>query len=194
MGFFFKDKITPPKVSGKPREIKQWRVAGVIYECRKNPSRKRLDVLKPMKPGSALVLEQFVYNGRPAYMVVDCKSGLDIGVLYENNAEFLSECFPRAKFIGKLVESNDHSALASFDIYGERMAYNHFSKAQAGVIYKAYKDNKINASKKLMSLIYDVAEREEQPKELVSVFGRVVEKIFEEDYGGANKILKDAFG
>lgn len=193
MGLFRKDVITPPSIPGAPAEIKVYRITGVQYACKKNPKQNRQVVLKQLKIGAPLVLEYFEFDGKPAYMAISCKSGLDIGTLTEPTAERLKTYYPSGIFVGKLIEKGDYAASMELSIYGERMVYSHISKAQAGVIYKAYKEKKINITKKNMNYIYEIADSEDQPREIVSLLCRSVEKIFEDDYVGANAILKDAF-
>ncbi|MBO7726899.1 MAG: hypothetical protein J6S50_00450 [Oscillospiraceae bacterium] len=194
MGLFNRYKIQPPSVPGDPADTRTNRIAGVGYECRKDPKKKRLDVLKSLKVGAPLVLEYYEYEGRPAYMVVDCKSGLDIGTLHEGTAVSLKESFPNAVFVAKIVENNKFDVSVTYDIYGERMVYYSMTKGHANVIYRAYKDKQVSLTKKEINKIYEISEMEgEQPKELVSSLRRAVEKIFQQDYIGANSILKDAF-
>ena len=193
MGLFRKDAITPPSIPGAPTEVKDYRVAGVQYECRKDPKHTRLEALKPLKIGAPLVLEYYEYENTPAYMVVACKSGLDIGVLHQSSAISLKERYPTGIFVGKLSEKDGYNVSVELSIYGERMVYNNISKAQAGVIYKAYKEKKLDITKKNINYIYEIVDMEEQPKEIVSQLRRAVEKIFNDDYVGANAILKDAF-
>ena len=194
MGLFSINKIQPPSVPGKPADTRTNKIAGVRYPCRKNPKKNRMDVLKNMKVGSPLILEYFEYEGQPAYMVIDCKTGLDIGVLYEETSIALKESYPNAVFVAKLVENNKYDVSIQYDIFGERMVYSHMTKGHANVIYRAYKDNKVGLSRNDIDKIYKIASMDgEQPKELVSKLRRAVEKIFQEDYVGANAILKDAF-
>lgn len=193
MGLFKKDVITPPSIPGTPAEIKNYSITGIQYECRKNPKYNRQEALKQIKIGAPLVLEYFEFENKPAYMVLACKSGLDIGVLSEPTAAKLKEYYPTGIFVGKLTEKRDYSALMELKIYGERMVYSNISRSQVGVIYKAYKEKKIDLTKKNINYIYEIADMEEQPPEITSLLRRAVEKIFDDDYVGANAILKEAF-
>lgn len=194
MGLFSKNKITPPVLPGKPAETKDFRVVGTQFECRKDPTRMRSNILKSMKLNNPVVLEYYEYKGAPAYMVVDCKSGLDIGTLQEGTAKYIKDCYPNAIFVGVLVEKTDKVVGVSINIYGERMVYLSMTRGHANVIYRAYKDKQITLSKKDISKMYEIADMNgEQPIEIVSKIRRAVEKIFEDDYVGANAILKDTF-
>lgn len=193
MGLFSRNKISPPSISGEPTDVRSYRVTGTAYECRKNPKKKRLDILKPMKLGDPVVLEFYEYEGETACMVVDCKSGLDIGVLHATSAKTLKEYYQNPVFIAKLTENHGYNVAISVDVYGERIVFGHISKAQAGVIYKAFKEKKLNVTKKDIDKVYAVADMEDAPKEFVSILRRAVERIFEEDYDRANELLKEAF-
>jgi hypothetical protein len=63
------------------RYHKMFHLHGIRYESRKDPSVKRQRLIERITTDSVLDLERFEYKGEPALMVIDPKSGLDIGVV-----------------------------------------------------------------------------------------------------------------
>lgn len=56
-------------------------VMGAFAKCSKNPEKKRIEVIQNIYEGDPLSLETGFYENKPFYLVVDPKSGLDIGSL-----------------------------------------------------------------------------------------------------------------
>lgn len=78
------------------REIlfdKEFLIVGEAYPCRKNKKYKRLDIIKKTKLHSPVHIEKYTYNREPAYMVVNTKRDLDLGVLSAGAAAWLSDYY-----------------------------------------------------------------------------------------------------
>lgn len=60
---------------------KMFHLHGIYYESKKDPRKKRQDLIGRIIPGDILDLEQYEYDGEPALMVINPKTGLDIGVV-----------------------------------------------------------------------------------------------------------------
>lgn len=54
------------------------KVRGVTYQCQKDSSINRQDVLAKLKPNEKLTVEKYEYNGEPAIMLLNSNS-LDVG-------------------------------------------------------------------------------------------------------------------
>lgn len=81
-------------------------VMGAFAECKKNPSKKRVEVLQKLSVGNRLNLEIDYYEGKPYYIVVDPISGLDIGSLPAGSSATIREQCPNAKLSAELIEKN----------------------------------------------------------------------------------------
>lgn len=54
------------------------KVRGVTYQCTKDSSINRQDVVAKLKPNEKLTVEKYEYNGEPAIMLLN-SNGLDVG-------------------------------------------------------------------------------------------------------------------
>lgn len=54
------------------------KVRGVTYQCQKDSSINRQDVIAKLKPNEKLTVEKYEYNGEPAIMLLNSNS-LDVG-------------------------------------------------------------------------------------------------------------------
>lgn len=54
------------------------KVRGVTYQCQKDSSINRQDVVAKLKPNEKLTVERYEYNGEPAVMLLN-SNGLDVG-------------------------------------------------------------------------------------------------------------------
>ncbi len=54
------------------------KVRGTTYQCQKDSSINRQDVVAELKPNEKLTVERYEYNGEPAIMLLTSK-GLDVG-------------------------------------------------------------------------------------------------------------------
>lgn len=59
----------------------QTQVTGAFAKCKKDESRKRIEIIQNLCVGDKLSLEFGLYKGTRFFLVVDCYSGLDIGAL-----------------------------------------------------------------------------------------------------------------
>lgn len=81
-------------------------IMGAFAECKKNPSKKRVEVIQGLSVGAPLNLEIDYYEGKPYYIVVDPNTGLDIGSLRaESSATIRKEC-PEAQMSAKLTKKD----------------------------------------------------------------------------------------
>ena len=89
-------KTTPINIDTKKVLFKNnFLIVGTEYECRKNKKKKRIDIIKKMHLNSPVYIEQYMYKGTPAYMIVDKKRQLDIGVLSVNAASWLTDYYSK---------------------------------------------------------------------------------------------------
>lgn len=87
----------------------EYLIVGVDYPCRKNKEKKRKDIIKHMHSGNIVVLEKYTYQGSAAYMIVDPKSSLDLGVLSAGAAEYIYDHYPNAIFDASLSSKYKNS-------------------------------------------------------------------------------------
>ena len=81
-------------------------VMGAFAECKKDPTKKRVEVLQKLSTGNRLSLEIDYYEGKPYYIVVDPISGLDIGSLPAGSSAAIREQCPNAKLSAELIDKN----------------------------------------------------------------------------------------
>ena len=107
IGWFVDIFLAIRELMGVSKEISATEtVMGAFAECKKNPSKKRVEVLQSLSVGSKLNLEIDYYEGKPYYIVVDPISGLDIGSLRaETSATIRKEC-PDAHLSATLTDKN----------------------------------------------------------------------------------------
>lgn len=74
---------------------KEFMIVGTKYECKKNVKKKRADVIKKTTLKTPVHIEKYFYNGIPAYMIVNTKLKLDLGVLSANAADWLTEYYSK---------------------------------------------------------------------------------------------------
>ena len=82
-------------------------IVGSTYECLKNPRKYRYAVQANMCEGDPVIIEEYLYDGKSAYMVINPKNRLDIGVLSAGAAQYISMRFPHAVLHGVLDEQFD---------------------------------------------------------------------------------------
>ena len=95
-------------------------IVGADYECRKNKKKMRKDVIKKMHVNDKVLIERYTYNGEAAYMVVDRKSNVDLGVLNAGVAEYLSTKYPNAVFDAYLHDKFENSYHVHITVYIKR--------------------------------------------------------------------------
>ena len=79
-------------------------IVGENYECRKNPKKQRMEVIKKTKTGDSVHIEKYMYQGKPAYMIVNTKQNLDLGVLSSGAAEWLSKYYSKGDTIVNITD------------------------------------------------------------------------------------------
>lgn len=57
------------------------KLSGVTFKCQNDPSSLRQDILSGMSDGDLVLFEEYEYKGKPAFLVVEPFSGLDVGTL-----------------------------------------------------------------------------------------------------------------
>jgi len=81
-------------------------VMGAFAECKKDPSRKRVEIIQGLSVGDPLNLEIGFYEGSPFYMVVDPHTGMDIGALPSEVSKTIRSQFQDAKLSATLTKRN----------------------------------------------------------------------------------------
>jgi hypothetical protein len=79
-------------------------VMGAFAECKKDPSRKRVEIIQRLNVGDPLNLEIGFYEGAPFYMVVDPHTGMDIGALPSETSKTIRAQFQDAKLSATLTK------------------------------------------------------------------------------------------
>ena len=79
-------------------------VMGAFAECKKDPSRKRVEIIQGLSVGDPLNLEIGFYEGAPFYMVVDPRTGMDIGALPKETSHTIRTRFQNAKLSATLTK------------------------------------------------------------------------------------------
>lgn len=81
-------------------------VKGAFAECRKDPSRKRAEIIEGLNVGDVLTFETGLYEGKPFYMVVDPKTGMDIGALPSETNQSIRKQFTDPKLSASLTKKD----------------------------------------------------------------------------------------
>ena len=79
-------------------------VMGAFAECKKDPTRKRVEIIQGLSVGDPLNLEIGFYEGSPFYMVVDPRTGMDIGSLPSETSRTIRTQFQDAKLSATLTK------------------------------------------------------------------------------------------
>lgn len=77
--------------SADPQKQITCKIAGVRHKCRKNNTKPRQEVLQNMRIGNKVLVEEYEYEGLPAYMLIDPATKLDFGVAPANIAKRLAK-------------------------------------------------------------------------------------------------------
>ena len=107
IGWFVDIFLAIREMTGLNKEITGTEtVMGAFAECKKDPSKKRIDIIQSLSVGSKLSLEIDYYQGKPYYIVVDPITGMDIGSLrFETSATIRKEC-PDAQMSAVLIKKD----------------------------------------------------------------------------------------
>lgn len=92
-------------------------IVGAEYECRKNKKKMRQNIIKKMRPGMHVHVEKYSYKCSPAYMIIDPKSKMDLGVLSQGAADWISRDYPNAKIEGILTEKHNDTFKVKVCVY-----------------------------------------------------------------------------
>lgn len=95
------------EMNGTQKQIESTEtVMGAFAECKKNPDKKRVEVLQNLSVGAPLNLEIDMYEGKPYYIVVDPYSGLDIGSLRAETSATIRHDSPNAVMSATLIDKD----------------------------------------------------------------------------------------
>lgn len=75
--------------SSEPFRHHEVKPVGITFPCKKKMLKNRQSVLKHLKVGDVVDVEEYVYDGKAAYMFVDRKTGADFGVIPKAEAEYI---------------------------------------------------------------------------------------------------------
>lgn len=72
----------PPGIPSRPyAHTWEVKINGVTFPCALDPKKSRQDVISRMREKDILVIKQIIFRDKPAYQVIDKRTGLDIGIL-----------------------------------------------------------------------------------------------------------------
>lgn len=71
---------------------------GIAFPCKKGFAKNRQTVMRKLKLGDIVDIEKYMWEGKPAYMFVDRKSGLDFGVMPASEAAYVSDVWKIKRF------------------------------------------------------------------------------------------------
>lgn len=80
-------------------------IKGTFAECKKDPSKKRKNIIDTLPPGAPLTLETDYYEGKPFYLV--CSDGIDIGAMPSEINGMIRNERPNAKLSAELTNKKD---------------------------------------------------------------------------------------
>lgn len=119
MGLFdlFKKNIKTETIEAPVLFRNEFLIVGNEYPCKKNKKIMRNSVHRKMKIGAIVNLEYYRYNKQPAYMVVDPKTGLDLGVLSHGAASWIHDEYRKKLKVCKICEKFRDTYRISVVIY-----------------------------------------------------------------------------
>lgn len=107
MRIFNKDpKISLPDYETAPgKKIFENLLFGPTLKCSFNPKIDRQKVIKKMRVGDPVALRPANVGYAETFIVIDAKTGLDIGEVSPGTYEYIWEHFPKhTKFVGRVKE------------------------------------------------------------------------------------------
>lgn len=118
---FKKDKTVTDTndVEAMKKRLKSISLVGEQYPCRKDKRKMRRSAEKGIKIGSKVTLERFTYNRKPAYMVVNPKNGLDIGVISTAQASWLASKTDQTIIQGEIADQYGDADAKHWKVYFE---------------------------------------------------------------------------
>lgn len=119
MGFsdIFKLRNKNTKNRGQLLFQNEFLIVGEKYECQKNHKKKRPNVIKKTNTKSPVHIEKYLYKGVPAYMVVNTKLNLDLGVLSGNAAAWLTDYYSKGETKAVLTDKFKESFHVKISVY-----------------------------------------------------------------------------
>lgn len=116
------DEVTTPEPDQSPemlrKQVKAVAVVGGEYPCRKDKKTMRDTAEKGIRIGSRVTIERYTYQGQPAYMVINSKNSLDIGVLSQGMAFKVSKQTKAKVIQGEIVDTfSDASGRRNWKVY-----------------------------------------------------------------------------
>jgi len=121
-----KRKIEPRKnaiyMDCPPQEEKILMAVGNEYECRIDTRKRRKDVIKKLHIGDFIEVKPYKYKNSTAFMFVDPRSRLDIGVIGSGSAEYIRNTYELKDLVmlGEIVEILPQGVKVLTRIYGRR--------------------------------------------------------------------------
>lgn len=81
-------------------------VQGAFAECKKNPLKRRVEIIQQLSVGDPLNLEISYYENKPFYLVVDPKSTYDIGSLPKETSRLIRSDYQNARLFAVLTKKD----------------------------------------------------------------------------------------
>lgn len=107
IGWFVDIYVSIRELTGTKKEITSTEtIMGAFAECKKNPSKKRIEIIQGLSVGDALNLEIDHYEGKPYYIVVDPHTGLDIGSLRSETSALIRNKYASAHLSAVLTKKD----------------------------------------------------------------------------------------
>lgn len=107
IGWFVDIFVAIREMTGTKSEITSTEtIMGAFAECKKNPSKKRVEVIQNLSEGAPLNLEIDHYEGKPYYIVVDPHTGLDIGSLRSETSAMIRNNYSEAQMSAVLSKKD----------------------------------------------------------------------------------------
>ncbi|MDO4490505.1 MAG: hypothetical protein Q4B85_05525 [Lachnospiraceae bacterium] len=78
---------------------KEYLIVGNEYPCKKRSWVKRNKIMKKMNIGDPVIVKKYKYEGKPAFMIIDPKTKLDIGVLGQGSADTVNSYYKKYKSV-----------------------------------------------------------------------------------------------
>lgn len=107
IGWFVDIYVSIRELTGTKNEITSTEtIMGAFAECKKNPSKQRIEIIQGLSVGDTLNLEIDHYEGKPYYIVVDPHTGLDIGSLRSETSAMIRNNYSEAQMSAVLSKKD----------------------------------------------------------------------------------------
>lgn len=99
----------PSEPTIQPIKTFSFQAAGFRFDCRfpNKHFRDRQSVLARSRAGDTLELRQYKWEGKPAFALISCRHGADVGVVPANHVQTVSELLENYTVTGKIVSLNE---------------------------------------------------------------------------------------